>query len=50
MGPPQTEAPALPGDIAARLALAELTISDLEAERDRLETMVVRLGALGRPT
>ena len=46
MEPPQTEAPPVPSDIAARLALAELAISNLKAERDRLETMVVRLGAL----
>jgi hypothetical protein len=38
--------PPAPSDVAERLALAELAISDLKAERDRLETTVVRLGAL----
>jgi serine phosphatase RsbU (regulator of sigma subunit) len=36
----------LPADPVAQLKLAELTIARLEAERDRLESLVVRLGAL----
>jgi serine phosphatase RsbU (regulator of sigma subunit) len=40
-----TEASSEPTDLASKLALAELTISGLQAERDRLESMVVRLGA-----
>ncbi len=36
----------LPADPPAQLKLAELTIARLEAERDRLESLVVRLGAL----
>jgi serine phosphatase RsbU (regulator of sigma subunit) len=36
----------LPADPLAQLKLAELTIARLEAERDRLESLVIRLGAL----
>ena len=36
----------LPADPLAELKLAELTIARLEAERDRLESLVIRLGAL----
>lgn len=42
----QSETQSAPTDLAARLAVAELDIARLEAERDRLESMVVRLGAL----
>ena len=38
----------LPADPFAQLKVAELAIARLEAERDRLETIVVRLGAPGR--
>ena len=46
MQPSRAATPPAPSDVAERLALAELAISDLKAERDRLETTVVRLGAL----
>jgi serine phosphatase RsbU (regulator of sigma subunit) len=46
MDPSQAATRPAPNDLAERLALAELAISDLKAERDRLETTVVRLGAL----
>jgi serine phosphatase RsbU (regulator of sigma subunit) len=46
MGQPQSGALPAQDDVAARLALAELAISDLKAERDRLEMLVVRLGEL----
>ncbi len=36
----------LPADPLAQLKTAELTIARLEAERDRLESLVIRLGAL----
>jgi len=40
------EAEIAPTDLYARLKLAEMAIARLEAERDLLESMVVRLGAL----
>ena len=40
------DAETAPTELFARLKLAQLSIARLEAERDRLESMVVRLGAL----
>lgn len=46
MGQPLPEGPDGPENLATRLKVAELAIARLEAERERLESMVVRLGAL----